>query len=427
MIRQLARTVLSNEVRAGLLRFEASLRNSWVRSRSGLVLSRYPWRSYADPMAHVFFGYHDISPFDQSGTYVLAHRVALDADPVRDPADICVVSLDNGEFRRLGTTDVWCWQMGARLRWLDDHHVSWNILLPDGEYGSVICSSHTGKELSRFSVPLYDIDKTCTYGLSLDFSRLQRLRPGYGYSRKHDDSAGDRVPCRSGIDLVDLRTGGSSLIVTLAEIVAVDPHPTMRCATHYLNHLSFSPDGSRLCVLHIWISEDGKRRVRLLVYDLGGKLVFFIPGQVHISHFGWLQDGCALIAFAKLPGDIAEQYQVIDITSGSIRPLYGFPEQDGHPMLRPLTVGRRSDNTFVCDTYPDRNSFRSLYICGSDTSAGPFDVAQISSPPFMTGERRCDLHPRWSADGNLISIDSAHKRRREMLVFDVSSVEVLAC
>jgi len=40
----------------------------------------------------------------------------------------------------------------------------------------------------------------------------------------------------------------------------------------------------------------------------------------------------------------------------------------------------------------------------------------------VTGEMRCDLHPRWSRQGTQVCFDSVHEGPRQMYVCDVSAV-----
>ncbi|WP_349371503.1 hypothetical protein [Salinarimonas sp.] len=403
--------------RPGVARLEATVRNVAVRriAGRGVVDTALPWRAYGAPNAHVFFGYHDITPFDEAGAHLLAHRVAIGADPARDPVDLVVLDRETGEMRTLGRSDLWSWQMGARLRWLPGGRIAWNALAEPGVYGATIVEAQSGRELARLATPLYDVAPSGETGLSLDFARLQRLRPGYGYARAPDETAADPCPARAGIDRVRLSDGARERIVALPEIAALDPHPTMRGATHYLNHLSFAPDGRRFCLLHLWLAADGRRRVRLVVLDLDGTVLFHVPGQEHVSHFDWTPDGSALLVFGRLPGDDRPRYQIVDIASGRRTPVPGAPAEDGHPMFKPGDMRTGSDlPAFVCDTYPDRSSYRALFLC--ESGRAPQRLARFSSPPRLGGERRCDLHPRWSPDGAAIAVDSAHDGRRALVV-----------
>ena len=103
-------------VRVALRAGETRLRNLVARGVGGRkrVESTLPWRNYEAVDGHVFFGYHDISPFHATETRLLAHRAVLDASPLHEPAEVGYFDHLTGCFTTLGKTDLWCWQMGAR-------------------------------------------------------------------------------------------------------------------------------------------------------------------------------------------------------------------------------------------------------------------------------------------------------------------------
>ena len=406
-------------VRLAIRASETRLRNLVARGVGGRIRveSTVPWRNYEAMDGQVFFGYHDITPFHATETRLLAHRVLPDASPLCEPAEVGYFDQETGRFTTLGQTDLWCWQMGARLRWLRDGWVAWNALYDARTYGCMIADAGSGRVVGQLPTALYDVDPTGRYGLSIDFSRLQRLRPGYGYARVPEETALDPCPVSKGIDLVSIETSRVERLISLAEIAAIDPQPGMAKATHYVNHLSFAPTGDRFCVFHLWQDSDGRRRLRHLVFDLSGQLIGHISGQEHISHFDWMEDGTGLLAFARLPGDAAPRYQFIDVVTGARRPIGGgVPTEDGHPMFRP-----DQQLTFVSDTYPDRSSYRRLYLCDGATGATR-SLAMFHSPIALQGEARCDLHPRWSTDGRFIAVDSAHNGRRGIIVLDLGEM-----
>jgi len=399
-----------------LKRCEAEGRNRFVRHWRGRskVVTRRPVKSFQAEQRHVFFGYFDITPFSRNDTRILAHRVWTGADPRRDGAEIGFYELEGQRFRRLGETALWCWQMGGRLRWLGESQVLCNDFFDSQTYGAVLYDGDSGTETQRFTAPFYDVSPGGGKALTLNFSRLQRLRPGYGYARLPDATSHERCPRGSGIAQCCLDSGGVDLLVSVAEIAEIDPHSSMNGAEHYLNHLSWAPSGDRFCVFHLWNGADGRRRARLLWFDRDGQVLGHIPDLDHISHFDWTSDGRAVLAFVRMPGDDQPRYQLLDLDEGTHSQILGGRlDRDGHPMFAP-----GSDRCFVADTYPDRNSYRHLYVCDLEAETTE-RLAMFHSPPGQTGEMRCDLHPRWSHDGAFVAVDSAHHDLRSIVLVDM--------
>ena len=52
----------------------------------------------------------------------------------------------------------------------------------------------------------------------------------------------------------------------------------------------------------------------------------------------------------------------------------------------------------------------------------PIDIGRFYVVPKITGEIRCDLHPRWSRDGRQICFDSVHEGTRQIYVMDVAPI-----
>ena len=50
------------------------------------------------------------------------------------------------------------------------------------------------------------------------------------------------------------------------------------------------------------------------------------------------------------------------------------------------------------------------------------EIGKFLSPLDYYDYYRCDLHPRWSPDGKLLSIDSTHSGMRESYIIDVSKI-----
>jgi hypothetical protein len=73
------------------------------------------------------------------------------------------------------------------------------------------------------------------------------------------------------------------------------------------------------------------------------------------------------------------------------------------------------------DTYPDIHSKRHVLLY-NEMQNKCLDIAQLYSPPKLTGPLRCDLHARWNHGGTQVCIDSAHEGTRQMYLLDVGKI-----
>ena len=158
--------------------------------------------SPADPAHEYFFGYYDKSPWDAGDRYVLCLRANHTWQNVCPPetADIILIDTqkefaDSGRVIKLAETRTWNVQQGCMVQWLGPDFSSKIIYndLRNGNYVSVILDIHTRKErvLER---PVYTVSADGKTALSLDFSRLYNLRPGYGYYNLPEETKGVPLP-----------------------------------------------------------------------------------------------------------------------------------------------------------------------------------------------------------------------------------------
>lgn len=360
---------------------------------------------------HTFFGYYDLSPFEPDGDRLLSCRVRRDAP--NGPMEIGFYATDaagEDRFTAVTSTATWCWQQGCRFAWapqLGKGCVLYNALGPT-RFEAVLFDLDSRREIARFPRPLYDLASSGRYGLSLNFARLQRLRPGYGYANLPDTTADEGAPAGDGLWLVDLQSGESRLLHSLAEIAETEPQKSMAGATHYFNHVSWNPSGSRFLFFHIWEHQGERRKVRLLTSDAKGA-VRVVTNDELVSHYCWIDENRMLLyaEFERVRG----YYEVADLEAGRRIPerCEALPLEDGHPTWC-AAAGK-----FLLDSLPDRLSERSLMTFRPGDER-PRLLGSFYSPVALTGEARCDLHPRWSRDGRQIAIDTAHDGFRQMAV-----------
>ena len=371
---------------------------------------------------HHFFGYYDKHAWDATQRYHAALEVDF-ADRSPEPDDAVTVGVsdleDGGRFIPIDTTTAWCWQQACMFQWLGsapDREVVYNIRVGDA-YRSRVCDVHSRavRDLPR---PVYCLTPDGSLAGTLNFSRVHWCRPGYGYNGVPDPNRENPRPDNDGVWVMDMATGDARLLVSIADLAARNPDPSAEGADHYVNHLLWNRDGSRLEFLHRWIDREQRRHTRMYTIGPDGSGLHLMPGQDMVSHFDWLGTD-RVLAWGRreqegdhfyLYHDQSDQYEIIapDVMT-----------RDGHCSFGP-------DRRFVLnDTYPDRDVVpmrRGLYLYRREDNLrinlGTFLIDQR----YPSGELRCDLHPRWSRDGRYASFDSTHEGTRQVYVVDLQDV-----
>jgi len=379
---------------------------------------KVPARAVTKGPKHHFFGYYDKTPWDQTGRYLLANEIDFVGRQPKPAEELTVgmVDLEDGDrFIPLGKTAAWCWQQGTMLQWLGsaEREVMFNSIT-EKEPSATILNVHSGKSRT-LPRPIYALSADGKQAVSLDFARLHRLRPGYGYASYNERYADEPAPEKLGIWWMDPTTGKNNLVVTLKQLAAFKPDDRFRGAQHWVNHLLFNPSGTRFVFLHRWKKPDAAAwQTRMLTArpDGGDLRIAFDDGMV--SHFDW-KDDSTILAWARTKKD-GNKFNTVDVLSGETKVVGAdVLTQDGHCSYSP-------DRKWVLnDTYPDKGRLQWLMLFKVATGRR-YDLNQFPSPKLFTGPWRCDLHPRWNRDGTMVCIDSSHDPERQVYVLDVSEV-----
>jgi Tol biopolymer transport system component len=293
------------------------------------------------------------------------------------------------------------------LQWLGpdfNQKIIYNDLI-DNSYCSIIHNLKT-KENKIIDRSIYSVAKNGKFALSLNFSRLHRLRPGYGYSNLPDKTKGENYPKNDGIYFVDLENNSSKLIISLDQIIKINHNHTMEDVEHRFNHLDISPDGKRFSFIHRW-EHDNVTQSRFFTSDIDGNNIYCLTDEEMVSHSCWKNNEEILVWARKNNKD--RYYLIKDKTSESKIIGEGKLTSDGHPSYSPY--GRY----ILTDTYPDRTRHRTLIIYDTKENKR-YDIARLFAPFKYHGEVRCDLHPRWSRDGKHVCFDSVHEGKRQLYI-----------
>lgn len=367
-----------------------------------------------DDQAEYFFGYYDKSPWNGTGRYMLCMRARNTWSDVApsEPADILLIDTqNNNSIKYIAKTHSWNVQQGCMAQWLGpsfNEKIIYNDFR-EGRYCSVIYDITSGEE-HLLPLPVYTVSQDGKTALSLDFSRLHRMRPGYGYSNLPDITEAEKLPDKTCIWLLNIETGETGEVLKYTDFSGFETRPEMEGAEHKVNHLMISPNGQRFMVLHRWFK--GQRKyTRLVTCNIDGTEMFNLSDDDMVSHCWWKSD-TEILAFENKHNGGNGYYLMSDRTN-EYEHLWQDLTGDGHPSYSP------NGTLVVTDTYPNRKRIAEVRIMQGNVI---LPVARVFAPFKYDNNTRCDLHPRWSRDGKKICFDAVFEGHRGLYTCDILQI-----
>ncbi|MBR3993963.1 MAG: hypothetical protein IKI97_01630, partial [Clostridia bacterium] len=391
--------------------------------------AKFPVRVISpDDGYYYFFGYYDLNAYHENGKYHLANRVKfMDRLPTKD--DVCelgYIDLETKEFTKFAETTAWNFQQGALMSYNKANYdeVFYNVRGGEYDYQTCIHNLKTGKK--RYT------DRACAnvsldgkLGLAVNFNRIYDFRPGYGYSDVKDKWYDVPQPDDDGVYLVDMETGKSKLILSIADCLKQFPNEMFPDKKFVINHITFNPSANRFLFLLRNFQEPTAKTwlTTLITSDLEGNMYELIHNGF-VSHYHWKNDSqvmfyceCDDIRGVHLLDDLSHNYTTYadpDLTFD--KKVHGETFNDIHCLYSP------NQRYFIGDGYPRPDHCRHIYLYDTVT-----DECEIILKDYTwqepIGDIRCDLHNRWNVKGDKISFDSTRNVKREICEIDVSTLE----
>lgn len=433
-----------------------------------------------DDGKHYFFGFHDLCITNRAEDKALMLGVDfINMPPLPgQPASVGFVDLRNGGYVKCGETCAFNYPQGSRLQWWGDGEQFLTNDRVGDHWGCAMYDAGSRKQIATFDTPAHIAlpEKNLIFGIN--YARMFRLGV-YGYTGLADPTQNENMPGNDGIWACDIRDNKPELLLSVRDAVSLLP-PEARKNEHYFTHLVLSPDHSRIAFLHR--HRDGRSEyTRLMTIGVDGSGLRCL-GEGSLSHFDWLDathimiwgktgslanrlNRNSLIALLPLPllrrvkrgvksllancrggktsGGGAHMLLFHDVAGTHPQVVAdGVIAEDGHPMFNPCRSG-----LCVCDNYPDAEGVRTLFLYRMGASErhelGRFrrsfeepDTSRLEEAfagmdcrffapetlkrlPFWRSGLHCDLHPRWSRDGNTVYFDSIHENRRAVYSVDI--------
>lgn len=409
--RRIAR-LLTSAPRAKAAAKAAWQRWSYLLNRPNFRRScHYPIQSLGRPDSASFFGYYDHTPVSPDSRRLLWHET--NADTARPPS--CASAIDIVLADHEGTplsrwpTRAFNWQQGARLQWVDALTFLYNDFDTSEQCYVTRLRDNEGRWLRDLTQPIYDASAQSGLAVSINFERLAQLRPDYGYFAR-SNHAEIPIPTddEDGLWVVPLDGAAPHLAVSLSMLADKSGYNGDQ---HKVNHPMLDPSGQR-CVFLYRVFEHGRRHDSLWLLDLATGSLTLLVDTGMVSHLVWY-DAEWLIGYMRAR-DGRDGYYWLD-RSGHLQPLAERKLDDlgdGHPSVNSRWV--------ITDSYPDKARLQHLRLLNLDTGSVEHLGAFFHGFRYA-GPQRCDLHPRFSPDGQAVFIDNVCEGSRRLYKIDLAA------
>ncbi|SHF21101.1 WD40-like Beta Propeller Repeat [Mariniphaga anaerophila] len=397
-----------------------SVQTACTQQRPGTVVEfpkpKPPVQITENGKEHLFASYYGINSWSANQRYVtilqtdVKHRLPDE----NDPATLGLVDLETNKFIPLTQTRAWNFQQGCMAHWLStspDSLIIYNDFRDD-RFVSVIMNVHTKNEIKTIPYPVSAVAPNGKEAVSINFSRLRKTRTDYGYGGDGQDAKENiQFPKNDGLFLLNLETGEARLIVSIAQVKKLVPEIPEE-GIEYFNHTLFSRGGSKI----FWLARaiPNRNTTSFTVNRDGSNLRRCFPDDWGGSHFDWLNDNELMIT----ANYDATQYAHVLFTIGEQdykRLGKGLLDYDGHGTFSP------DGKWMVTDTYPSRGlREQKIYLMDMKTEA-VLSLGRFVQPKEFYSYWRCDIHCRWSPNGDMIGFNSTHTGSRQVYIIKLGN------
>ena len=381
-----------------------------------------PIRAITHGPKHHWFGYYDKLQFDPTGRYVLGMEVDFEHRSPR-PDDVIKVGMidlhDGDRWIELGDSRAWCWQQGCMLQWLPGSAQRGHLERPRGR---PLRLPHPRRQdaASKRTIPspIYTISPDGKQAVAPDFRRINDMPAGLRLHRHPRSLSSDQLaPEQTGIWHVDLTTGASKLIISLAQMADI-PSPHRR-------HHGHASTGSTICSgtptarasssCNRWRGAGTVKGLptRMITAQPDGSDIRVVDDYGTTSHFIW-RDPEHILAWSWHPSHGDAFYLYTDEAASDVEVVgLGVMTENGHctylpgnevdperhlsrpgALAAPLPLSRRQQRALSAGTLSDcrRNMRASGAATCTHASAPTAGSSPIDSP--HGGPRAADLPHR---------------------------------
>lgn len=365
---------------------------------------------------HHFFGYYGVNAWDPTLRFHLALETDFDdhRPTVGDVANVGLVDRETGDFEALAKTRAFNLQQGSMMHWIDAG-VGAEFTFNDWDGDRLVSRAVNPmtRETRTLDRAIAAVSPTEAEGIGLNFARMAHCRAVVGYANDWGNKPWVDKPEDDGLFAIDLQTGETRLLLSIADVIAANPCAETANGAAWFNHVYYNADGTRLLFLCRVKTPDKWHTSVWSVNVDGSDLAMQIPYGYHTSHFAWRDTERVMIS-----SDFLGTMRFLEFRDrvGDFQPFGGnVLPPDGHNAFSP------NGEWVACDTYPKNEARLAELMLYHIASGEKISLGKVHHAEQYTGDVRCDLHPRWSPDGSVITFDSVHGDTRQIYSVDVSA------
>ena len=341
----------------------------------------------------IFLGYYDICNFSFDEKKILFHQKPHNEKYV----NISIYDMEKKISKKYDISYAWSWQLGCRIKWISDKEFIFNTL-DDQNYLVSKSINYENNSEKFYPFSFFSISNNCKYAINLNFNKLEKNRPGYGYlfSQKNFNDNDNYI---------FIWNIESKKIEHLFDQNFFKNYMNKVFDDFYFNHASWSPNNTDFI---IYLIDKFSRKNKILFFKKFENLEIINEIDM-ISHHEWINND--EIFFYGIIDKVKSFFTFNLITKKFKKINFEFSNDDGHP--------HSSDgNLFVIDSYPNKFQERLLYTFDLKLNQSSF-IGSAYNNFYLTNEKKCDFHPKISKNNKIILLDTSHNIRREFLILEI--------